>query len=160
MRRTALALLAAATAVLGVAACDPTPVTTTTSTGAPVPATTVAGPAPGGTQSVPATAAPTAAPVGAGGDATEDVEISACEVDGAIHWPSAALKVTNHTDKSSNYLVQVEFVDASGTRVAEAPAATDNLAAGQSASLKARGATAVKDKVSCRVTSVTRFPAP
>ncbi|MFJ9770849.1 FxLYD domain-containing protein [Kitasatospora sp. NPDC101157] len=146
MRRTTL-VLAAAVAALGTAACDPDATTSSNSTGPTVTVTTGTAPA---------------APVTSAGDAeaAKDVEVTGCVVDPAIHWPTANLKVTNHSSRTSNYIIQVEFVDKSGTRVGEAPAATNNLAAGGSATLKALGATEVKGEITCRVSGVNRFAAP
>ncbi|MER6396823.1 FxLYD domain-containing protein [Kitasatospora sp. NPDC001603] len=153
MRRTTLTITAASLAVLGLAACDPS-ATTSKPTGPAVEATTPG--APGAT--VPSLPAIPTVPGAA--DATGDVELAGCEVDATLHWPSAQLKVTNHSSKSSNYMIQVEFVDAAGTRIGEGVAATNNLAAGQAATLKAQGATDAKGKVSCKVTNVTRYAAP
>ncbi|WP_354644336.1 FxLYD domain-containing protein [Kitasatospora camelliae] len=36
--------------------------------------------------------------------------------------------MTNHSGKASNYMVQVEFLEASGTRIGEGIAATNGLA--------------------------------
>jgi hypothetical protein len=153
MRRTTLAVIAA-TAVLGLTACDPVASSTTAkSTAAPVPATTEGAPAPAG-------AAP-AAPAPAGdSDKLKDVEISGCTVDNILNMPSADLKITNHSSKASNYMVQVEFLDTAGTRIAEGIAATNGLAPGQSSVQKAQGTAQVKGKVSCKVIDVTRYAAP
>ncbi|WP_275672748.1 FxLYD domain-containing protein [Streptomyces anulatus] len=93
------------------------------------------------------------APKGAEGD----VKITACEVDSAMQWPSASLDVTNRSSKTSNYIVQVEFVDKDGTRLGEGTAALNNLAPGQVSKEKAQGLTQVSGKVECRVTKVTRY---
>ncbi|MET9611728.1 hypothetical protein [Kitasatospora indigofera] len=150
MRRTTLAVIAAI-AVLGLTACDPAATSPTAkSTAAPVPATTAGDPAPAG-----------AAPAAAGdGDKLKDVEITNCQVDAVLHWPSAELKITNHSSKSSNYMIQIEFIDTAGTRIAQGVAATNGLAAGQSSVQKAQGAAEAKGQVSCRVIDVTRFAAP
>lgn len=94
------------------------------------------------------------------GKPTDDVQLSECQADDTLHWPSAKVTITNHTAKSSNYLVQVEFLDASGTRVGQGLAATNNLAAGQSAVLKAQGAGEVTGQITCKVSDVTRYAAP
>jgi hypothetical protein len=156
MRRTAITITAASLAVLGLAACDPS-TTTSKSTGPAVEATTAGAPAAPGATAPTLPGIPT---VPGSADATGDVELAGCEVDATLHWPSAQLKVTNHSSKSSNYMIQVEFVDAAGTRIGEGVAATNNLAAGQAATLKAQGATDTKGKISCKVTNVTRYAAP
>lgn len=152
MRTRAIILTAAAiAAAAALTACEPVK-STTTSTATDAKAV----PAQTGSASA---AAQAPAPAG-GDDKLKDVEIAACNVDDTLHWPSADVTITNHTSKSSNYLVNVEFVDASGTRIGEGVAATSNLAAGQAAKTKAQGAVDAKgQKVSCKVTSVTRYAA-
>lgn len=88
---------------------------------------------------------------------TGDVRIDSCEVDDVMHWPSAKLTITNRSSKTSNYAVQVEFVDAGGTRIGEGFAATNNLGPGKVAKETAQGTGDVKGKVTCRVTEVTRY---
>ncbi|GJF32870.1 hypothetical protein KNE206_55700 [Kitasatospora sp. NE20-6] len=141
---TAVCLLA------GVVACEPVATAPTQkSTAAAVPA----GSAPAaGDAATPATAGD--------GDKAKDAEITKCEVDGTLHWPSAEVTITNHSSKSSNYIVQVEFLDASGTRVGEGMAATNGLAPGQKSVQKAQGASDIKGKMSCKVIDVTRYAAP
>ncbi|MFJ6618173.1 hypothetical protein ACIQOW_11460 [Kitasatospora sp. NPDC091335] len=145
MRRTTLTVLAAGAAVLGLAACDPSTTTSSKSTAPAVAATEAGAPAP--------------APAG-GGDAAKDAEITKCTINDLLKMPEAEVKITNHSSKSSNYIVQLEFTDASGTRVAEGAAATNNLAPNQAAVQKAPGAAQVTGKVSCRITNVTRYAAP
>lgn len=142
---TAAGLLLAAVALT---ACNP-PASTTTKSDTKAPAA-----AP-----VQATTPAAAAPAAPADDESKDVEIASCQVDNALHWPSADLKITNHSAKSSNYIVNIEFVDAGGTRLAEGLAATNNLAAGQAANVKAQGTSEVKGKVSCKVSKVTRYAA-
>lgn len=110
-------------------------------------------PAANGAKPPPAPAAKPAAPSGAEGD----VHIKTCEVDAGMGWAKANLTITNRSPKTSNYMIQVEFVDASGTRLGEAIAATNNLAPGQSAQETAQGLDQIKNKVTCKVTKVTRY---
>ncbi|MFF8609616.1 FxLYD domain-containing protein [Streptomyces sp. NPDC015346] len=86
-----------------------------------------------------------------------DVRITACEVDSATNWPSAELTITNRSSKASNYVVQVEFVDASNTRLSEATAATNNVAPGQQSEVTAQGLDQITSKITCRITDVTRY---
>lgn len=88
---------------------------------------------------------------------TGDVKLTACEIEAFTTWPSAKLTITNRSSKTSNYMVQVEFVDAKGTRIGEGFAATNNLRPGQIAEEQAQGAAEVTGKVTCRVTEVTRY---
>jgi hypothetical protein len=60
----------------------------------------------------------------------EDVKADLCEVNSSTHWAGAEITVTNHSSKTSNYIVQVEFVDAKGTRLDEGLAATNDLRPG------------------------------
>ncbi|MFF4378030.1 hypothetical protein [Kitasatospora sp. NPDC001547] len=160
MRRTALTLLAAGATVLGLAACDPSTSTSSGSTAPAVAATTAGAPAaPAAGDTAPAAAPPAAAPAG-GGDAAKDAEITKCTVNDLLKMPEAEVRITNHSSKSSNYIVQLEFTDASGTRIAEGAAATNNLAPSQAAVQKAPGAAQVSGKVNCRITGVTRYAAP
>ncbi|MEV7895298.1 FxLYD domain-containing protein [Streptomyces cyaneofuscatus] len=99
-------------------------------------------------------AAPEAkAPAGAEGD----VEITGCEVSDATGWPKADVLITNRSSKTSNYIVSVEFVDGSGKRLADAMAASNNVAAGQEVEEDAQALDKVAGKVECRVTKVTRY---
>ncbi|WP_406858970.1 hypothetical protein ABZO31_01480 [Streptomyces sp. HUAS MG47] len=85
-----------------------------------------------------------------------DVRISSCEVDGDTRWPHAGLTVTNLSSKPSDYAISVEFVTASGTRVAEANAAVDNLAPDKVAEVTAQSLTQVDGPVTCNITDVFR----
>ncbi|MFF5933323.1 FxLYD domain-containing protein [Streptomyces sp. NPDC012508] len=86
-----------------------------------------------------------------------DVKITACEVDPVTKWADAKLLITNRSSKASNYIVQVEFVDASGRRLSEATAVTSNVAPGQQSEATAQGVEQITAKVTCRITDVTRF---
>lgn len=86
-----------------------------------------------------------------------DVEITACEVAGDSRWPRADLTVTNHSSKTSDYVISVEFVTSSGTRVAEAATTVDNLAPDQVAKERAQSLTQVDGPITCNITNVTRF---
>ncbi|MFF6904543.1 FxLYD domain-containing protein [Streptomyces sp. NPDC012389] len=94
-----------------------------------------------------------AAPKGAEGD----VKITGCEVNSTTGWPKADVLITNRSSKTSNYIVSVEFVDASGKRLADAMAASNNVAAGQEVEEDAQSLDKVSGKVSCKVTKVTRY---
>lgn len=87
----------------------------------------------------------------------KDVTVTKCEVDDTTDWPSAALTITNHSSKASNYIVSLEFVDKNGTRLDEGTASTSNLAPGQTSKQTAQGLTAVKGSIRCKVTDVTRY---
>ncbi len=86
-----------------------------------------------------------------------DVEITACEVADFTNWPSAKVTITNRSSKTSNYIVQVEFLDAGGTRLGDGTAAANNLDPGQSAKETAQGLSKVSGKITCEVADVTRY---
>ncbi|MFJ9917302.1 FxLYD domain-containing protein [Actinacidiphila glaucinigra] len=90
----------------------------------------------------------------------KDVTLSKCGTDSFGQYPQADLVVKNHSSKSSNYIVQVEFTDAEGTRAAEGTAALNNLAPGQKANEKAVGLSKAPSGMKCRITKVTRYAAP
>ncbi|OKI04943.1 hypothetical protein A6A06_09630 [Streptomyces sp. CB02923] len=92
-----------------------------------------------------------------GGEAAGDVKITSCEVSGATGWPSAKLLITNHTERTFNYMVQVEFVDSSGTRIGTGAAAENNLASGQKARATAQGFEKASGKITCKVADVQRY---
>ncbi|MFJ7154664.1 hypothetical protein ACIQUQ_06970 [Streptomyces sp. NPDC101118] len=86
----------------------------------------------------------------------DDVRITACETDPTTRWPHADLTITNHSGKASDYWIGVEFVAASGERLAEANASTSHLAPGQASRERAQSLTQVDRAVTCRITDVTR----
>ncbi|MFY0511821.1 FxLYD domain-containing protein [Streptomyces anulatus] len=93
------------------------------------------------------------APAGAEGD----VKITACEVNGSTGWPKADVLITNRSSKKSNYIVSVEFVDASGKRLGDAMAASNNVAPKQEVEVDAQSLDKVTGRVTCKVTEVTRY---
>ncbi|MFI6862274.1 hypothetical protein ACIBKZ_20630 [Streptomyces sp. NPDC050421] len=105
--------------------------------------------------SAPATEKATAGPE----DAERDVTITACTVDSLTTWAHADVEILNHGSDTATYIIRMEFVDPSGTRLADGLAVTSNLAPGQKAKEKAQGVGETKGKVSCRVTEVMRQPA-
>jgi hypothetical protein len=86
-----------------------------------------------------------------------DVKVDSCAISDAIDLPEAAITITNHSSKASNYLIELEFVNPAGTRLAEGIASADNLAPGQSEKVTATGTEQVSGKLRCRVTKVTRY---
>lgn len=92
-------------------------------------------------------------------DAREDVTIRACSVNSLTKWPDAELEILNSGSEAADYIVYVEFVDSSGTRLAEGLAAATGLGPGQKAKEKAQGLGETSGKVSCKVTNVYRSPA-
>uniref|UniRef100_A0AAU2UWC3 Secreted protein n=1 Tax=Streptomyces sp. NBC_00003 TaxID=2903608 RepID=A0AAU2UWC3_9ACTN len=86
-----------------------------------------------------------------------DVSITSCDVDSATSFPSAKLEIVNHSSKPSEYFIDVEFVDVSGTRVAEGAAILNHVAPGEKAEDTAGGLAPVSGKITCKVTSVDRI---
>lgn len=88
--------------------------------------------------------------------ARADVRLTKCSVEPSTGWPTAELRVTNHSSKTSDYVIQVEFVGADGVRIAEGAAVASNLAPDQVANESASGLREASGKVVCRITDVTR----
>ncbi|MET9881318.1 hypothetical protein ABZZ36_43125 [Actinacidiphila glaucinigra] len=88
---------------------------------------------------------------------TGDVKIDSCEVDKALYWPSAKLTITNRSSKTSNYMISLEFVDSSGTRISEGYAASNNLGPGKVAKETVQGTSDAKGEITCRITEVQRY---
>ncbi|QGZ51860.1 hypothetical protein GPZ77_28895 [Streptomyces sp. QHH-9511] len=86
-----------------------------------------------------------------------DAKITTCEVDPVTKWAAAELLVTNRSSKASDYIVHVEFVDASGTRLSETYASTNDVAPGQQSKVTAQGLDQVTAKITCRIKDVTRY---
>ena len=109
-------------------------------------------------QDAPGKDAPSEEPAVEGKSPEADVKLTECAVDSLTTWPAADVEIVNHGDSKATYVVNVEFVDGSGTRLGEGLAATDSLAVGQKAKEKAQGLVKVPGKVRCKVTKVTRYP--
>ncbi|MFD0562049.1 hypothetical protein ACFQ2M_08445 [Kitasatospora saccharophila] len=62
----------------------------------------------------------------AGRAAFGDVELTSCQVDDELSWPSATVRITNHTATTSNYVVQIAFDDGAGRQVTEGVAAASS----------------------------------
>lgn len=89
----------------------------------------------------------------------DDVTIESCEADPSTSLPAAELDITNHSSKSSNYVVHVEFLDSSGDRVEETLAASNNVAPDQTSRVTAQGLTAAPAELTCNITEVVRTAA-
>ncbi|MEU4077227.1 hypothetical protein [Streptomyces venezuelae] len=71
-------------------------------------------------------------------DPRGDVKITTCAVDPDTKRHSAELLITNRSSEASNYIVRVEFVDASNRRLSEGCATTDGLAPGRQSRVTAQ----------------------
>ncbi|MER5862862.1 hypothetical protein [Kitasatospora sp. NPDC002040] len=119
------------------------------------PATMVAPPAPSAPVAPPAPVAAEKAP----DDKAKDVALGPVETNDVTGWTSVPVTITNHTTKSSNYIVQIEFVDTSGTRLDETMVAANNVAPGQKSNETGQSFKKLDSKVTAKVTKVTRYAA-
>lgn len=85
-----------------------------------------------------------------------NVKITACAVDSSTRWPHADLLVTHRSGKTSDYIVHVEFVDASGKRLDKSYAVTNKVAPGQRSAVTAQALSEMSGGITCRITDVTR----
>src|SRR5262249_29637071 len=72
--------------------------------------------------------------------ASADVTVTKLGVDDA-GFSSANVSVTNHSSKASNYMFQVNFLNASGVVIDQGYGTVSNLAAGQTATTQVVGGT-------------------
>ncbi|MFC8245701.1 hypothetical protein [Streptomyces chartreusis] len=86
----------------------------------------------------------------------DDVKVTSCTVDSATRQATARVEIHNHSSKASTYAVTVEFVTANGTRVSEGGTLSSTVAPGQTVRTEVGGADRVTQKVTCKVTDVTR----
>jgi hypothetical protein len=84
-----------------------------------------------------------------------DVTLTKCATD-SIGLADVEATILNHSSGRSNYLVQVNILDAAGNKIGEANGASNNIEAGQSSTEKLLG-TANGTIASCKVTEVNRF---
>ncbi|MGW2347228.1 FxLYD domain-containing protein [Streptomyces sp. NPDC001661] len=91
------------------------------------------------------------------GGARADVEITNCTVNATTSWPEAKIRITNHSSKTSDYTVNVEFIDSSGERIDEGLAGTTHLAPKQVAKETASGLTDTSGPIKCWITDVDRW---
>ncbi|MFF4342031.1 hypothetical protein ACFY00_19105 [Kitasatospora sp. NPDC001540] len=96
----------------------------------------------------------------AGRAAFGDVEVVSCTVDDQLQWPSATVRITNHTATTSNYVVQIAFEDGQGRPVTGGVAAATTLPPGQDAVEHAQGTADPHGPVSCRIADVARYASP
>ncbi len=83
-----------------------------------------------------------------------DVEIGSCATDSQIGTTTAHLVITNHSSGRSNYLIDVEFQDASGAQVGSGTAVANNVDAGQVAKTDAVDFVTA---TTCVIKNVNRF---
>ena len=91
--------------------------------------------------------------------AKKDVAVTSCRsTDGGR--PTAAGTILNHSSKSSNYVIRLEFRDAQGNTVSEGGTGVADVAAKGTAKWNLTGARDVKGAVKCEVTTVSRTHVP
>lgn len=90
--------------------------------------------------------------------AEKDVTITKCTRDSTIGWPHAELQVVNGSGSTKSYVVFVKFVDGKGAEVTDGIATTEELAPGESATVKAQGLGEVPAGTKCRIDQVERYP--
>lgn len=88
----------------------------------------------------------------------DDVTIVSCE-DSGFGTVEVALTVLNNSSKASDYIIDIGITDASGAKVGEGYASTDNLAPGQTANIDGYGTSSdgAVAPLSCSVDDVERF---
>jgi hypothetical protein len=86
-----------------------------------------------------------------------DVTLDKCGAAQYIDYPQATVRITNHSSERSNYMVSVNFLDASGTVIGSGTALASNVEPGQSAVDTAGGIGAHGAPAQCKVVNVDRF---
>ncbi|MFD3538993.1 FxLYD domain-containing protein [Streptomyces sp. NPDC058662] len=86
-----------------------------------------------------------------------DVRITKCALDSTLDWADARLLIENRSSKTSDYSVQIEFVNAAGKRLGDAYASVDALASGQSAEVTAQGLDRITEPITCRIVDIDRW---
>ncbi len=103
--------------------------------------------------------APAQAQAQAGPEHADDVAITDCSAD-AAGWAGAKVTVTNHSSKSSNYVITITFESADGsTQIGTGLIAVNGLRPGQQSPQET---SALKDAIpgyKCRVSDITRYAA-
>ncbi|WP_431959781.1 FxLYD domain-containing protein [Actinacidiphila sp. bgisy160] len=85
-----------------------------------------------------------------------DAKVTSCGLAGFSKWPSAEVTITNHSSETSDYQVQIEFVDAGGARIAQAVATATGVAAGSQETTSAQGSQPAAGDIDCKITEVLR----
>ncbi|MFH8344291.1 hypothetical protein [Streptomyces sp. NPDC018045] len=85
-----------------------------------------------------------------------DVRITTCTAPEPLRWPTAELLITNNSSKTSDYWIDVEFLDARGVRISEGSTVADNLAPKMTAEQAVTGSRETSSPVTCRIVEVTR----
>jgi hypothetical protein len=92
--------------------------------------------------------------------AKADVTQTACNADPGGGEPTASGEIVNHSSKTSNYAIQVEFNDPQGNQVSEGATAVNDVEAAERATWELTGARDAKGPVVCEITNVSRTHIP
>jgi hypothetical protein len=123
---------------------------TTSQTSAPAPTATSAPAVQPPTTTKPAAAAP------ADKGPTGDVVLGKMEVD-AIGAVTVPVTITNHSTKTSNYIIEFEVDDATGTKIGDGLSSTNNLAPNQKAQVSGVALSVEGQAATLKLTKVTRY---
>lgn len=93
-------------------------------------------------------------------DAKSDVSVTGCQTPAGGGKPKASGRITNHSSKTSNYVVKIKFKDAAGNAVSEGAAPVQSLDANKAATWELTGDRDVKGSVTCDLTGVSRTHLP
>ena len=94
---------------------------------------------------------------GSSNPAKDDARLSSCSTD-SLGQLSAKVTITNHSSKSSNYMVTVVFESSDGaTQLDSSFAAANNLSPNQNTTVEAVSFKEPQGRFTCRITDVTRY---
>ncbi len=91
-------------------------------------------------------------------DEVDDVKISNCGIESVLNLPEATIKVTNNSEKASDYMIEITFQSKDGKeQFGTGDAFISNLKPGQSKTEKVTGFDEVNaSAMTCEVSSVDR----
>ncbi|TXH40964.1 MAG: hypothetical protein E6Q90_12760 [Actinobacteria bacterium] len=92
-------------------------------------------------------------------DEVDDVKISSCSLESLLNLPEATIKVTNNSEKASDYMIEITFQSKNGKeQFGTGDAFISNLKPGQSKTEKVTGLDEVNASTfTCEVSSVDRM---
>ncbi|MEB8342595.1 FxLYD domain-containing protein [Streptomyces endophyticus] len=86
----------------------------------------------------------------------DDIKLGDVTVD-EVGWASVPVTITNHSSDTSDYTVEIEFLDAGGQRVDTATVMETKVAPGQVVNADGQGLKGVPADVTAKVISVDRY---
>jgi len=93
-------------------------------------------------------------------DAKKDVKVTDCKAATGDGKPTASGRITNHSSRTSTYVLKLSFKDAQGNDVSKGVTNVGKVDPDKSADWSMTGVTAAKGKVTCELTSVSRTRVP